>query len=445
MSKKIQKAHSLFPKDLTQLYCLCIEIAQKGDYRPILETVEHDKLYKAIENKLILLLGKKSVNRISQNHFSVLRVFPSLDPIEKIKHQQLITDMLSNELQQLIDSYDSKNLFLSRVTIGTATSGVLYHTKTIEELIELAYFTEFTAKKNKLPYLIADARILAEKRDIDEFKAALQHKETLNEFSPFFQPIIDLNTQTIIGCESYARWLKDSYRIIEATKFKDIAYEMDLLEKIDRIIIDKALNSFRKFKKQHLVPDDFFLVLNISAMTIFSFTANEFIQLLDKYDIEPKYIEFDIRDKHLNNQILSQKIKEFRESGIRIALDAFNVEAFDVKSFLQEEIDTIKIDFSIFVKGNDKLEKQLEFYLSLSKIAKNFHIKTLAKGIEDQYQLSYAKHMGLELAQGHYFVKPLSESMFKNYLKTYISGVEMTKMVVEQDQSKIKYSNLFMG
>lgn len=431
INKKLSRAPSIFSQEPSNHYCLCIEIAPKGEYRPLLETVEHDKLYMAIENKLTSLLGTKSVSRISQNFFIVLKAFPTIEPmesLEKITHQKWITNMLSHVLQELIDTYDSKNIFLSRVTIGTATSGILYHTETFEELIELAHFTEFTAKEKKLPYLIADEKIKAKKRDIDEFKAALQQKQTLSEFSPFFQPIIDLKKQTIIGCESYARWQKDTYRIIGAAKFKDIAYEMDLLEKIDRVIIDKALSSMSTLKKKNLVPDDFFIVLNISAMTIFSFTVNEFIKLAQKYNINPKYIEFDVKDKHMSNQNLSNKIKEFRDAGIKIALDAFNIEAFDFESFLLGEFDTIKIDFSSIDKKSSAIEKHLEFYSSLSSIAQNLKIKTVAKGIENRYQLSCARQIGVEHAQGHYFLKPLSEDKFSDYLQTYISGLELSVM-----------------
>ncbi len=338
MSKEIKhtlkRTHSLFPKDPAKQYCLCIEITQKGDYRPLLETVEHDELYMAIERELISLLGDKAVSRIAPNYFIVLKNFPTIElmePLEKITHQKWMTNTLSHVLQELIYTYDSTNLFLTRVTIGTATSGIHYQTDTFEDLIELAHVTAFTAKERKLPYLIADELIRAKKRDIDEFRAALQKEQVLSEFSPFFQPIIDLKRQAIIGCENFARRQKDTYRIIEAAKFKDIAYEMNLLEKIDRVIIEKTLAAVSRLKTQHLVPDDFFIVLNISSMTIFSFTVIEFLELTEQYHIDPKYIEFDVKDKHLSNHTLTGKIRECQEAGIRIALDAFNTEAFDVK------------------------------------------------------------------------------------------------------------------
>ncbi|MGD1820479.1 MAG: EAL domain-containing protein [Pleomorphochaeta sp.] len=428
LKEQLQQITPNLSNKISDYFCISIEISQKGDYRPLIQSNDYEKFSKILEKKLKSLMGNTPVIKISSNRFIIIEKFPDSKNQEIPKqtaHQENRTKEISDFISKIITEYNSTNILLTKSTIGTATSGYHYQTKTIEELIELAHFTLVIAKQRNLPYLIADSIIRYNMQDFFEFKQAFESKETLSEFTPYFQPIIDLDLKKVIGCEVFARWHKDSYRVIEASRFKDIAYEMNLMEKIDKTIIKQTFKSVSNLKQQQVIPDYFFIVINVSAMTIISTSLPDILKLAEESNIKPEQIEFDIKDKNLSNNIYKEKLNEFRAAGFRIALDVFDEENFDMHALLLQHFNTIKIDFSLLDEESDSTKNKLHLYDLLVNLTEYLKIKLLAKNIQNKHQLVYAKNLKIQNVQGNYFVQPMSFNKFLIFLQKYQTGLYM--------------------
>lgn len=426
--KQLKQINPEITNNINDYFCICVEISQKGDYRPLLHSREFEKFSRILEKALNNQMGDTPIMNISTNRFVIIKQFPTSQTTEiseKATYQTWMTNIISNVISKIILNNNSMNIFLSRSIIGTATSGIHYQAKTIEELIELAHYTLVIAKKRNLSYLVADDTIRFNMQDFYEFKKAFECKKTLSEFTPYFQPIIDLNLQKIVGCEVFARWNKDSYRIIEASRFKDIANEMNLMEKIDKDIIKQSFKSIYQLKQEEVISEDFFIVINVSAMTIISTEVSEILNIASKANIPPEQIEFDIKDKHFSNHIYNQKLKEFKNAGFRVALDVFDEKNFDMNAFLLNNYNTIKIDFSDLKEESIETKNKLQFYELLLNFSDNLQIKLLAKNIQNKNQLRYAKNLNIQNVQGNYFVTPMNYKIFLNFLTKYKKGLYM--------------------
>ncbi|MCF7944268.1 MAG: EAL domain-containing protein [Spirochaetia bacterium] len=458
LRKPWSRWHRVRQKHVLDSYCLFIESSTKGLYHDVLDHQALDEMYISAQKELEALFGRKHVWRLTRTQFVVIKKFPedgaenafallpgSLNEEERCIHQQWITESVSRSLSDVIAVYKKETMQMTELTIGTAAAGLRYWPKTLDGLIELAYFTQKKAQEQQLPFLVADEQIRSRKLDIEECKAGFLSAEYDREFNPFFQPIIDPLTSRIVGFESLARWQLGGFRLLEANVFKDLAYEMSLMEEIDTIIMKKAFNAVRELHKEELIPADFRIVLNVTASTLMQVDADQLLLMAEEHMLKPEYIEFDIRDQALSDPQLRDKIQALRSQGFRVALDAFDQQAFDLKAFFYNRFDTLKLDYSHFQllkndavnaaaddkvhdKADDKAddayaEYSRRLYDSLITMAKNFSIEILAKGIEHRQHLAEAEQAGADHLQGSYFTPAISLADFHTFIKKYQDGI----------------------
>lgn len=464
LRKPWSRWHRVRQKHVLDSYCLFIESSTKGLYHDVLDHQALDEMYISAQKELEALFGRKYVWRLSRTQFVVIKKFPedgaenafallpgSMNEEERGIHQQWITESVSRSLSDVIAVYKKETMQMTELTIGTAAAGLRYWPKTMDELIELAHFTQKNAQEQQLPFLVADEQIRSRKLDIEECKAGFLSSNFEREFNPFFQPIIDPQTSRIVGFESLARWQLGGYRLLEANVFKDLAYEMSMMEEIDAIIMKKAFNAARELHKEELIPADFRIVLNVSASTLMQVDADQLVLMAEEHLLKPEYIEFDIRDQALSDPLLREKIQALRSQGFRVALDAFDQQAFDLKAFFYNRFDTLKLDYShlllsqggtlndaAFAASADAVsdaddnavgdavgdaEYSRRLYDSLITMAKNFSIEILAKGIEHVQHLAEAEQAGADHLQGSYFTPAISLADFHTFIKKYQDGI----------------------
>ncbi|MGM0432766.1 MAG: EAL domain-containing protein [Spirochaetota bacterium] len=415
-------------KQVYHYYCMFVESTSKGLYHNVLDHRAVDDMYMAAAKELEALFGKNHVWRLSRTQFVILKKFPAvhtMDEDERDIHQRWITNSVSQVLSNLIAVYDKEAMQMTELTIGTAASGLRYQPKSIEELVELAHFTQKYAQQDRLRYKVADETVRARKLDIEECKTGFRSAEYEEEFNPFFQPIIDPDSFRVVGFESLARWQLGGYRVLDAKVFKDLAFEMNRLEEIDAIIMQKTFEAAGQLHQDNLVQPNFRIVLNVSASTVMNTSASQLALTAEDHDLSPKNIEFDIRDQLLSDPKLSQKIEDLRSRGFRVALDAFDQQAFDLKAFFNNRFDTLKLDYSHYSSPENTAEEDYghRVYDSLISMAQNLSVDILAKGIETREQLGEARGEQADYLQGSYFTPAVPLSDFRLFIKKYREGL----------------------
>jgi EAL domain-containing protein (putative c-di-GMP-specific phosphodiesterase class I) len=218
------------------------------------------------------------------------------------------------------------------------------------------------------------------------------------------------------------RWQKNSYRIIEARKFKDIANEKNLIKNIDMRVINKTFRFIWKLRSEILIPDNFMVYINISAHTLKEIQISQLADLASMYGLSPDLIEFDIKDITLTDPPVTKYISEIKKLGFRVSLDVFHADTLALKAFLYNDFDSIKIDKSIFSKENI-CEREFMLYKSIVKIAHAMKLKKIVKGVENKAHLEVARKLKVDYVQGYYFTPPLDEQKFTEYLLKYKDGI----------------------
>jgi EAL domain-containing protein (putative c-di-GMP-specific phosphodiesterase class I) len=409
------------------MYCLFIEAMPLHYYQEVLKNAVMEKFLQAAYKKVCTYFGEKNVHRISMTQFIVLKDF-NFDKITDYEYRDRFLEKICNsvslEISVLVPGSERDRMKLNNLVIGGASSGIRYQVSNMDELIELAFFTMKMAQKQNRRYLVSDEKIRATKLNNDECMEGFLKKDWIEEFNPFFQPIIDSETFRLVGLESLARWQLGGMRILEAKVFKDLAEDMNYMHIIDEAIIEKTFLMAEKLHLDNLVPQKFRIAINISDSSINTLSASRLRSLAKDHSLDPSDIELDIKDSALSNPMLAINIQEFRKQGFRIAMDVFDKEAFDLNAMFLNHFDTMKLNYSLY--SNTYTEQGYfgnKIYSSLVSLSLSLSIKPLAKGIENKTQMNAAKNHGIGYLQGNYFSPPVSQYYFEIFAKKYQDGL----------------------
>lgn len=426
-----------------ELYCLFLESFPQGVFQEVLDHKGMDDMLNTAHKKLDSYFGKEHVCRISRNQFVVVKEF-AIDSVisydERNGYLDRISNYISLMLSSLISPANKAALRVTPLTLGAAFSGVRYQARYVDDLIELAHYTMKIAQKEKQRYLVSDEHIRAEKLNNEECMEGFLKKGWESEFTPFFQPIIDSKTYKVIGMESLARWRLGGARILDAKVFKDLAYEMDCIERIDIIMIEKTFAAVEKLYVDNLIQSNFRIVINISASTLQSLSAQNLVEMAVNHGLNSENIELDIKDEVLSSPWLNRNLQEFKKRSIRVALDIFDRQAFDLESFFCNQYDTIKLDYS---RDEDPEQgvpvRDTQLYPALIAIASENNVEVLAKGIENKMQMDAAKKHQVKYLQGNYFTPPIPIFAFQVFVEKYQQGIYLEQYDFDLSNAKKVY------
>ena len=244
------------------------------------------------------------------------------------------------------------------------------------------------------------------------FLDALKNKE----FYAVLQPKIDLTTGKISSFEALARWNSSVLGPVSPYKFISVGEKIGKIYKVDRAVLRDVLAWQQRRKQQggSLYP----VAVNISADHFYypHFLKN-IKRLIAEYDVDPKYITFEITESiELTNVLRAKKIiKELKKYGISVAIDDFGV-GFSSLGYLQElPFEEIKIDKSfVDVITNPRMLAVMKTIVQLSE---NLQMKSVAEGVETEIQHDQLVQLGCHIGQGFYYFRPMPIDEIDELLK----------------------------
>ncbi len=237
-----------------------------------------------------------------------------------------------------------------------------------------------------------------------------------DRFYLVYQPQYSMTTGNINGFEALLR-LKDSDgTIIPPGQFIYIAEESNLIIPLGYWVIHQTCKFILRLHNRGITH----LTVSVNV-SVRQFLQEDFVEniksILDKYHIEPKYLEIEITETSLMNldqQNLS-KINELRLYGINIAIDDFGTGYSSLLYFKKtSNISVLKIDRE-FVK-DITLDNNIDIVNTIVFLSHKFNLKVVAEGVETVGQYKILSKIGCDIMQGYLGSKPIDEHLiYKNY------------------------------
>ncbi|OPH53283.1 hypothetical protein BC351_05235 [Paenibacillus ferrarius] len=239
------------------------------------------------------------------------------------------------------------------------------------------------------------------------------------EVRPFFQPILSLQSQEIIGYETLGRRVRQGHVESLGPFFKD----PDISEE-DHLSIDRYLRELA-IERITTVEDESALFINLKPSWIYQTYKRTgmlpTIELLRKYRINPARIVIEVTEEEFAGKLqeLTRIVEIYREFGCTIAIDdvGSGFSNFDRIASLQPKI--LKIDLNILKKSVIHAGYKA-LMQSFSILAAQMGASLLVEGVETKQELHSALQVGARYVQGYLFSKAEPELQKKDAFKAML-------------------------
>lgn len=325
----------------------------------------------------------------------------------------LSTDTITNITDTIYESFQMEALYVS--------GGVSIFPDNSEEKDELIRFADMAVHyskkdgKNKFTYFTMDMeRDFVQQLTMQtKISSAIEN----SQFTLKYQPQFDVKTSQLRGFEALIRWEEPELGNISPSIFIPIAEENGLILPIGKWVLETAISTLADWQKSY----DFkgIISVNISPLQLKQdYFIYELKHLVRKYEINPEYLEIEITEGLLINNVVSavQKLNEIKEMGIKISLDDFGT-GYSSLSYLQTlPLNTLKIDKSFINNITASDGVQANITSSIINMVSNMGLETIAEGVEHQEQLSLLQKFHCNVVQGFLRGKPMSFENCQKYL-----------------------------
>lgn len=226
------------------------------------------------------------------------------------------------------------------------------------------------------------------------------------QFEPFFQPEVLLNTGEIVSFEALVRWIHPRLGLVSPDLFIPVAEDKDLIVRIDLQMLEAGIRKFVEWGFGHSGP---MLRVNFSSTTLHhSGLAQHVVEMCTTMGLHPSQLCVEVtetsvmRDERLSMECLTA----IRAEGIQIALDDFGQGTSSLSRLRSLPITEIKID-RWFVQPLPGDHADRAFLQSIVSIADAFDFEITAEGVETDEQRRTLIDLGFTKGQGYLFGRPL--------------------------------------
>jgi two-component system CheB/CheR fusion protein len=286
----------------------------------------------------------------------------------------------------------------------------------LQKSADKAMYSAKTARPNSYRYYTKVMQQKTEKRLnlISSLRQAIENRE----FTILYQPIIDINSKTIISAEALLRWENPSSGLIAPDDFIPLAEESGLIRPLGNWVLAEVAKNMRRWLTSGLKPIN--ICLNKSAAQFSKENcATEWLEILKAFQIPPERITIEISENTFINHVESYTkiITILQAQGIKISLDCFGTGYSSLTYLNKHPVDMLKIDRSFI---HDCVENTQHAFLieTITTLANKMGITVIATGVENKHQLEQLKQH-CQYVQGFFFCKPLPLKKFELFLENW--------------------------
>ncbi|MBU2894751.1 EAL domain-containing protein [Colwellia sp. D2M02] len=233
-----------------------------------------------------------------------------------------------------------------------------------------------------------------------------------NEFTLYFQPVVNVTTGAIKGAEALLRWNSFKLGNIEPSVFIPIAEEIGIITSIGEWVLFEVCKQNKRW--QDLGYTTITVSVNISAKEL---SLRGFAKLVERTlavtNLEAKYLGLELTETAIKKdpELSIQQLEYLSGLGVVIALDDFG-KGYSSMSYLRKlQLSRIKIDRS-FIQRIPHNREDTIVTNAIVTLANNLGLKITAEGIETKEQYEFIRTTLTDSAQGFYFSRAVSAEEF---------------------------------
>jgi diguanylate cyclase (GGDEF)-like protein len=364
----------------------------------------NDSLGHAAGDQLLIIVGQRlasvvgptdTVARFGGDEFAIL-VEDVRQPIDAARLAQRALETLERVIE-----VEGREVFI------TASIGIAVGLEEPDDLLRNADLAMYEAKgQGKGRYELFQRHMheaLAQRLDLE---VDLKQATDRDQFVLHYQPIVELDTATVVGVEALIRWMHPAEGLIPPDRFIPIAEESGQIHALGRWVLWEACQRVVDWEGEY---GKLGLAVNISSAQLSQASlVREVSEVLEATGLEPNRLTLEITESVLMDVSSSntERIDALKALGVQLAVDDYGTGYSSLQYLRRFPVDWLKIA-KPFVDGVDGSDAQARLARAIVDLAHSLGIEVIAEGIESRHQADVLNQLGCLAGQGFHYSPPL--------------------------------------
>lgn len=293
-------------------------------------------------------------------------------------------------------------------------------TQTLLKNLDSALYAAKNGGKNT--YCFYSEEINEGLKDKIEIQSQLRTAIENHEFTVYYQPIVDLRSNTIYGLEALVRWNHPTKKVVSPGEFLSVAEKTGLIVSIGREVIREACFQLKEWEKEGYGKMQ--MSVNLSLR---QFKDTQLVDMIEEAvkdaALTPESLELEITEATALDNIdyTIETIEALKKIGVFVNLDNFGKDYFSLRYLKLLPVKRLKIDKSCLdTVLEDKKEQAV--VQSIITLADSFGLGLIAECVESSGQEGFLKKSGCNYAQGFLYSEPIPPEGIKNLMDMIRNG-----------------------
>jgi len=247
-----------------------------------------------------------------------------------------------------------------------------------------------------------DASLREAVRTRIDIENGLRRALALDQFEVHYQPIVDMPTGELLGCEALLRWRHPERGLVSPATFIPIAEDSFLIVPIGRFVLQRAARDLARWRAQGL---DLYVSVNVSARQLRDEgLLGDVAAALEASGLPGQALCLELTESALvvNPDEVQETLTALRTLGVSLAVDDFGT-GYSALSYLRRFPFThVKIDRSFVCE----LHLDTALVGAVVALAAALGLIVIAEGVETADQEEALRALGCRTAQGYRFGRP---------------------------------------
>lgn len=374
-----------------------------------------DELLVAVAGRLRALIRDEDlVCRVGGDEFVVVLTDPG-DGLAELLSRRLVTDFA-----------EPFGLSVGRVVV-TPSIGIARSSAGVdaEELVRDADIAMYKAKSSgRNGFVVFDSSLREQVQARVELEQALRRAAEHDEFEVYYQPIIDLGTDELIGFEALLRWNHPERGLVGPDEFIPVAEETGLIVPIGSWVLRQATAQLAVWQDSVGSARELHMAVNVSTRQLqHSAFVDEVAVAVADAGLSPSALWLEITESAMMDdpESAAGTMRALRELGVKLAVDDFGTGYSALGYLTRFPVGVVKIDRS-FVAGLGTDDDSEEIVRAVVAMAHAIGLSVVAEGIETPMQRDRLRELDCDMAQGYLYGRPRPASVSLSSHDRWLAG-----------------------
>jgi diguanylate cyclase (GGDEF)-like protein/PAS domain S-box-containing protein len=227
-----------------------------------------------------------------------------------------------------------------------------------------------------------------------------------DELFLLYQPIVETDSETMVGTEALLRWRRADGQLVMPDDFIAIAEETGVIVPVGAWVLQEACRQLLAWRALRPASPPLTMAVNVSSRQLLTPELTDLVRhLVD--DIQPDRLTLEITETAAAQitDAAVHNLEQLSALGVNIAIDDLGTGHSSLARLRTLPVHVLKIDRQ-FISGLDTSDGDRSVVLAIIAMAHALGLVAVAEGVETEEQAAFLREANCVLSQGYLYGGP---------------------------------------